>query len=67
MLLSNSLGDTMLLIEKLRDKIRSRSARAFEGEKVHRITEVTEKSLLYRIKGRLVGKGLRQGPKIKIR
>ena len=34
-----------------RDKIRLRAKRAFAGEKVHRITEVTEKSLLYRVHG----------------
>lgn len=57
----------MQLNKELRDKIRRRSRRAFEGHKVHRVTMESEKLLLYRLPGSLVGKGLWQGPKIKVR
>jgi len=45
------------------DKIRRRARRAFDGATVHRVTEVTEKSLLYR----LPHEEGQRGKKIKIR
>jgi hypothetical protein len=57
----------MELSEALRDKIRRRAVRAFDGRKQHRITDVTETALQYRISGSLVGKSLRCGPRITTR
>ena len=57
----------MILSKELRKKIRSRARRAFDGEVIHRITEVEEKFLLYRIPSKLVGAALYGGPKIVIR
>jgi len=64
----------MILSEELRAKIRRRAKRtwdkylgAVECGETHRITEITEKSLHYRISGSLVGTELRMGPKITIR
>jgi len=57
----------MQLSDEYREKIRKRARRAFNGKSVHRITDVSSKTLLYRIPGWMFGRGLQQGDRILIR
>jgi len=57
----------MEIPELFRTQMRGRARRAFNGETVHRITEVSVTSLIYRMPSSLFDVARRQGPKVMIR